>query len=80
MQKAIEIPEDRDKFPILKLFTTVKVFEDEILGENDSSITMPIKFYNFRENESITHIRFWYTQGDNPKIESEMVKQHEMVL
>lgn len=80
MQKTIEIPEDRDKFPILKLFTTVKVFEDEILGENDSSITMPIKFYNFRENESTTHIRFWYTQGDNPKIVSEIVKQHEMVL
>jgi len=79
MRKTITIPASSIDFPTLKLFTTVKVFENEILSENDSSITMPIQFHDFRKQEA-SEIEFWYTQGTNPMIESELAKQHEMVL
>ncbi|MDR3705559.1 MAG: hypothetical protein P4L28_06605 [Paludibacteraceae bacterium] len=80
MKKTIEIQENYTEFPELKLYTTIKVFDDEVLGENESSITMPIRFYNFKDKEAATQIKFWYTQGTNPMIESETVKIHEMVL
>ena len=71
MQKTIEIPDEKD-FPILKLFTTVKVFRDEQLSENDSSITLPVNFYDLRKQPAL-HIAFWYVQGEKPHIESRVV-------
>lgn len=70
MQKTIEIPDEKD-FPVLKLFTTVKVFGDEQLSENDSSITLPVNFYDLRKQPAL-HITFWYVQGEKPCIESKI--------
>ncbi|GAT62565.1 hypothetical protein [Paludibacter jiangxiensis] len=72
MQKIIEIPDEKD-FPVLKLFTTVKVFGDELLSENDSSITLPVNFYDLRK-KTAQHIVFWYVQGEKPYIESRVVR------
>jgi predicted RNA methylase len=71
MQKTIEIPDEKE-FPVLKLFTTVKVFGDEQLSENDSSITLPVNFYDLRKQPA-QHIAFWYVQGEKPHIESRVV-------
>jgi predicted RNA methylase len=71
MQKTIEIPDEKD-FPVLKLFTTVKVFGSEQLSENDSSITLPVNFYDLRKQPAL-HIAFWYVQGEKPHIESRVI-------
>ena len=67
--KKITIPEDTAAFPVLKLFTTVHVFGNEVLTDNDSSITLPKQFYDFRK-QPVREVEFWYVQGENPRIES----------
>ena len=69
MRNIINIPAEAKGFPVLKLFTTVKVFENEVLCENDSSITLPIKYCDLRETKAV-QIEFWYEQGAKPVIES----------
>ena len=64
----VTIPDNISTCIDLKLFTTVKVFADELLSENDSSITMPKKYYEFKERYA-HRIRFWYDQTTVPKIE-----------
>ncbi|MBP1639748.1 MAG: hypothetical protein H6Q17_1331 [Bacteroidetes bacterium] len=71
MQKTVTIPDDKD-FPVLKLFTTVHVFGNEMLSENDSSITMPVIFYNLHR-QPVRHVAFAYVQGEKPHIESRIV-------
>jgi hypothetical protein len=80
-RKTLTIPDSKDAFPILKLFTTVKVFGDEILADNDSSITLPKQYYNLRGEEA-KEIKFWYVQGEKPRIEScvvEPLRIHEII-
>lgn len=71
MRKTVEISDEND-FPVLKLFTTVKVFGNELLSENDSSITRPVNFYDLRKQPA-QHIAFWYVQGEKPHIESRVI-------
>jgi hypothetical protein len=68
-KKKLTIPDSKAKFPILKLFTTVKVYDNEILTDNDSSITLPKQYYDFRK-EQAKEVEFWYVQGEKPRIES----------
>lgn len=68
-KKKFTIPESKATFPILKLFTTVKVYDNEILTDNDSSITLPKQYYDFRK-EQAKEVEFWYVQGEKPRIES----------
>lgn len=69
----IAIPQEViGQFPILKLFTTVKVFNHEVLSVNDSSITLPIQFYDFRK-QTADDVEFWYLQGEKPRIESTFI-------
>jgi len=51
----------------LKLFTTVRVFGDEVLKEHDSSITLPKKYHDFRQRPA-RRILFWYDRTANPKL------------
>ncbi len=72
-RKTFSIPDDAIVFPVLNLFTTVKVFDNEILTDNDSSITLPKRFYDFRR-QSANEVVFWYVQGEKPRIESGIVQ------
>lgn len=71
MQRSIIIPEKTEEFPVLKVFTTVKVFDNEFLSENDSSITLPKQFYDFRREKG-REVNFKYEQGEKPHIESSL--------
>lgn len=68
-QKILVLPDDIVDFPILKLFTTVRIFNNEVLTGTDSSITLPRQFYDFREQPA-REVRFCYVQGKKPRIES----------
>jgi len=74
--KTLSINDFTANFPILKLFTTVKVYENEILSDNDSSITLPKQYYDFRK-EQAKEVQFWYVQGEKPRIESR-IKQYSL--
>jgi hypothetical protein len=65
--KKVLIPVDVAAFPVLKLFTTVKVFENEVLTENNSSLNLPKPFYDFRK-QAATEIEFMYVTGEKPEI------------
>jgi len=67
-RKKIVIPGDVAAFPVLKLFTTVKVFGDEVLTENNSSLNLPKPFYDFRKHPA-NEIEFLYVTGEKPGIE-----------
>ncbi len=73
-RKSLLVPACITAFPILKLFTTVKVFGNEILTCNDSSITMPKQYFDFRK-QNACEVEFWYVQGEKPRIESRVVQQ-----
>jgi len=73
-KKTFSIPDDAVvAFPALKLFTTVTVYNNEELTENDSSITMPKQFYDFRV-EKCREVEFRYIQGEKPQIESSVIQ------
>ena len=72
-RKTLLIPDEIDKFPILKLITTVRVFKDEVLTDNDSSITMPRQYFNFEEQPA-REVEFWYTQGEDPVLEGRITQ------
>lgn len=69
MQRIINIPSNISGFHVLRLFTTVKVFDDEILTGRDSSITLPVDFYDLNQQQA-SQIDFHYIQGVRPGIES----------
>lgn len=69
----VTIPEDISTCVDLKLFTTVKVFAEELLNDNDSSITMPKKYYEFKKRYA-HRVLFWYDQTIVPKIECKVVE------
>lgn len=73
-RKTLTIPDSKDEFPVLKLFTTVTVFGDEKLSDNDSSITLPKQYCDFRRQEA-QQVEFWYVQGEKPAIECSL-SQH----
>jgi hypothetical protein len=73
MRKVLDIPSGIQDFPILKLFTTVTVFENEILSENDSSITLPIMYCDLRKHNA-QQIELWYKQGAKPVIENKILE------
>ncbi len=72
-RKRLLIPDEIDKFPILKLITTMRVFKDEVLTDNDSSITMPRQYFNFEEQPA-REVEFWYTQGEDPVLEGRITQ------
>lgn len=74
MSAEVTIPETLSTCVDLQLFTTVKVFGDEYLHENDSSITMPKKFYGFQDRYA-KKVRFWYDNSNNiPQIDCAVVE------
>jgi len=73
-KKTFLIPDDAvAAFPVLKLFTTVTVYNKEMLTENDSSITLTKQFYDFRV-EKCREVEFIYIRGEKPQIESSVAR------
>jgi hypothetical protein len=69
---TVDIPDNLDGFIELMLYTTISVYEDEILEVNNCSLNLPIKFYEFKE-EYAKVIEFWYSLTPQPKIECKVV-------
>lgn len=76
--KTFLIPWIKVSFPVLKLFTSVRVFAGELLTENDSSITLPKQYHDFRTQEA-DRVKFWYEQGEKPQIHSHIVDYKQIV-
>lgn len=71
-RKVVDIPQSLVGPYDLLLYTTIKVFNDEVLGLNDCSLNTPLKYYELR-NGYPKAIDFWYSQTDRPKIESKVL-------
>jgi hypothetical protein len=68
-RKVVALPESLNGPYDLLLYTTIKVFDDEVLGVNDSSLNMPLKYFELRDNYPKA-IEFWYNQTNSQRIES----------
>ena len=67
-RRVIDLPTSLNGPHDLLLYTTIIVFDNEVLGINDSSLNRPLKYFEFR-NHYPSSIEFWYNQTDTPKIE-----------
>jgi len=67
LRNTLSLPGKLDSFPELKLFTGIRVYGDETLGENDCSLNLPQKYYDFRVQKADA-VRFWYETGEIPGI------------
>jgi predicted RNA methylase len=66
-RSTLQIPPTIGACDILKLFTTIQVYGNHVLGENDCSLNIPIKLMDATGMESET-LDFWYEQGEVPHI------------
>lgn len=71
-RKVVDIPQALAGPYDLFLYTTIQVFNEEVLGLNDCSLNLPLKYYELR-NSYPKSIDFWYSQTDKPKIESKVL-------
>lgn len=67
LKNTLLLPASQDLFPELKLFTSIRVYADEMLGENNCSLNLPLKYYDFRAQKG-TSVQLWYEQGATPGI------------
>jgi len=70
---TVNIPDNLDGFIELMLHTIIVVYEDEILKVNNCSLTMPIKYYEFKEKYAGS-IEFWYSFLPQPNIKCKVVE------
>jgi len=68
----VDIPYDLNGFRELLLYTTVYVYKDQVLGANDCSLNLPIKFYDFSKRYA-NSIEFWYSASEKPRIECKVI-------
>ncbi|HCT31143.1 MAG TPA: hypothetical protein DIW31_10535 [Bacteroidales bacterium] len=71
-RKVVTLPQTFNKPFDLLLYTTIKVFGNEILGLNDCSLNMPLRYFELRDNYPKS-IEFWYNQSNKPRIESKIL-------
>lgn len=67
-RKVVKLPQTFGKPYDLLLYTTIKVFDKEVLGLNDCSLNIPQRYFELRENYPKS-IEFYYKQSNKPKIE-----------
>jgi predicted RNA methylase len=70
-QKIVSIPHLQGPYDLF-LYTFIKVFHNEVLGLNDCSLNLPLKYFEIRDN-CPTSLKFWYNQSNKPKIESKVL-------
>jgi predicted RNA methylase len=74
LRKIIAIPNIiKASFPVLTLITTVKIYEDEIIANNESSITLPKYCFDLRNQDADT-LEFWYQLGAKPHVAYRILK------
>jgi hypothetical protein len=71
-RRVIHLPQSLNGPHDLLLYTTITVFENEVLGENDCSLNIPQRYFEFQNNYPKA-IEFWYKQSDKPRIESRIL-------
>ncbi len=71
-RKVVTLPQTFNKPYDLLLYTTIKVFGNEVLGLNDCSLNIPLRYFELRDNYPKA-IEFWYNQSNKPKIESKIL-------
>lgn len=71
-RKIVTLPPTFNKPYDLLLYTTIKVFGNEVLELNDCSLNMPLRYFELRDNYPKS-IEFWYNQSNKPKIESKIL-------
>ncbi len=71
-RKVVTLPPTFNKPYDLLLYTTIKVFGNEVLELNDCSLNMPIRYFELRDNFPKL-IEFWYNQSNKPKNESKIL-------
>ncbi|HUW07824.1 MAG TPA: hypothetical protein VMW01_16380 [Williamwhitmania sp.] len=71
-RKIVDMPQSLIGPYDLLLYTTIKVFGEEVLSLNDCSLNLPLRYYEFRDGYPKS-IEFWYRQTSKPKIESKVL-------
>lgn len=66
-RSSVEIPSNIGACTTLKLFTTIQVYADHVLGENDCLLNIPYKLCDATGMDGDT-LDFWYEQGEVPHI------------
>ena len=66
-RSTLQMPETIGACNILKLFTTIQVYGNHVLGENDCSLNIPYKLCDATGMDGDT-LDFWYEQGEVPHI------------
>jgi hypothetical protein len=66
-RNEIELIEPVGNCKKLELYTTITVFENEVLKDSDCSLTLPLKVCIFEKDQKGT-LLFWYEQGMIPGI------------
>lgn len=64
-RKKVDLSGTNGNYNKLMLYTTIRVFENEILKDSDCSLTLPLRVCELDENQTGT-IVFWYEQGELP--------------
>lgn len=78
-RKIVNLPQTHNKPYDLFLHTTINVFGDEVLGLNDCSLNLPLKYYEIRDGYP-SLIEFWYNQSSKPRIESKVLDYNNLII
>jgi len=65
--KVVQIPNNIGECRQLNLYTTIRVFDEHVLGEGDCSLTLPLRIGK-RERVEGEVFTFWYEQAEVPGI------------
>lgn len=65
--KVVQIPNNIGECRLLNLYTTIRVFDEHVLGEGDCSLTLPLRIGK-RERVEGEVFTFWYEKAEVPGI------------
>lgn len=70
---VISIPHPLKSPHDVLLCTTIRVYNNEVLGFKDCSLNTPLKYYEIRDGYEPRTIEFWYNQSEKSVIESKVL-------
>jgi hypothetical protein len=77
-KKSIIVPHAVGNCRNLMLFTTIEVFDNEILYDNDCSLTSPWKVFEIKD-DIVETIHFWYETGALPGVKCRFDGETEVI-